>query len=241
MQNVMQNPAFMQMAEKLGTQMMQDPQMASMMQQMQDPATTEKMKAKMEELKEDPEMAEIMREIETGGPSAMMKYWNDPKVLQKISGAMGDVMPGMPRDAGETADAGEEEESEEEDDGEETVHTAASAGDAEALKELIDGGADVNAKDGEGRTAPALRVRLRRDEVRRDAQRRQGGRERDGQEQEHAAALRRGVRKSRRVQVSRRRGRLRHPRNQDGKSPLDVAKLNDQDDVVAALEADVFL
>merc|ERR1719478_2134871 len=123
----------MQMAEKLGTQMMQDPQMASMMQQ-------------MEELKEDPEMAEIMREIETGGPSAMMKYWNDPKVLQKISGAMGDVMPGMPQDAGETADAGEEEESEEEDDGEETVHTAASAGDAEALKELIDGGADVNAK-----------------------------------------------------------------------------------------------
>lgn len=40
MQGVMKNPAFMQMAEKLGTQMMQDPQMASMMQQMQDPATT---------------------------------------------------------------------------------------------------------------------------------------------------------------------------------------------------------
>jgi hypothetical protein len=53
------------------------------------------MKAKMDALKEDPEMAEIMKEIETGGPSAMMKYWNDPKVLQKISGAMGDVMPGM--------------------------------------------------------------------------------------------------------------------------------------------------
>ena len=95
MQGVMKNPAFMQMAEKLGTQMMQDPQMASMMASMQDPATTEKMKAKMEALKEDPEMAEIMKEIETGGPSAMMKYWNDPKVLQKISGAMGDVMPGM--------------------------------------------------------------------------------------------------------------------------------------------------
>jgi len=30
-------------------------------------------------------------------------------------------------------------------------------------------------------------------------------------------------------------------RNLDGKSPLDVAKLNDQDEVVAALEADVFL
>jgi hypothetical protein len=35
MQGVMKNPAFMQMAEKLGTQMMADPQMASMMQQMQ--------------------------------------------------------------------------------------------------------------------------------------------------------------------------------------------------------------
>ena len=35
--------AMDEMAEKLGTQMMQDPQMASMMQQMQDPATTEKM------------------------------------------------------------------------------------------------------------------------------------------------------------------------------------------------------
>ena len=30
-------------------------------------------------------------------------------------------------------------------------------------------------------------------------------------------------------------------RNLDGKSPLDVAKLNDQEDVVQALEADVFL
>jgi ankyrin repeat protein len=30
-------------------------------------------------------------------------------------------------------------------------------------------------------------------------------------------------------------------RNTDGKSPVDVAKLNDQDDVVKALEKDVFL
>jgi len=30
-------------------------------------------------------------------------------------------------------------------------------------------------------------------------------------------------------------------KNVDGKSPLDVAKLNDQDDVVKALEKDVFL
>ena len=35
------------------------------------------------------------------------------------------------------------------------MHTAASAGDDEALKELLDGGADVNAKDGtDNRTSP---------------------------------------------------------------------------------------
>ena len=85
----------------------------------------------------------------------MMKYWNDPKVLQKISGAMGDVMPGFGGAAAPPAAPAEEEEEEEEEeeDGEETVHTAASAGDHEALKALIDGGADVNATDGEGRSA----------------------------------------------------------------------------------------
>ena len=30
--------------------------------------------------KKDPEMAAILREIEAGGTTAMMKYWNDPKV-----------------------------------------------------------------------------------------------------------------------------------------------------------------
>ena len=93
----------------------------------------------------------------------MMKYWNDPKVLQKISGAMGDVMPGVMGDTGAAAPAEEEEEEEEEEeDGEETVHTAASAEDADALKELIDAKADVNAKDGEGRppsTSPAATAR----------------------------------------------------------------------------------
>ena len=81
---------------------------------MQDPETTEKMKAKMEALKEDPEMADIMKEIESGGPAAMMKYWNDPKVLQKISCAMGDVMPGFGGAAAPPAAPAEEEEEEEE-------------------------------------------------------------------------------------------------------------------------------
>ena len=110
----------------------------------------------MEELKNDPEMSEIMKEIETGGPQAMMKYWNDPKILKKINAAMGDVNPmftaGMPPVSEPEAEADEEEEEAEEEE-EESVLTAASEGDAEALEGFLKAGQDVNMKDAEGRTA----------------------------------------------------------------------------------------
>ena len=241
MQGVMKNPAFMQMAEKLGTQMMQDPQMANMMASMQDPATTEKMKAKMEALKDDPEMAEIMKEIETGGPSAMMKYWNDPKILQKISGAMGDVMPGMGGPAtAETEEEGEEE-GEEEDDGEETVLTAASAGDLDALKELISAGADVNQSDTEGRTALHFACgygEMTCAEMLIDAKADADAVDKNKNTPLHYAA---GYGRADVVKLLVDAGASVTLRNLDGKSPLDVAKLNDQEDVVQALEADVFL
>ena len=95
MEGVMKNPAFAQMAQKLGEQMMQDPTMKTMMSEMNNPETTRKMKEKMDTLKEDPEMGPILKYIEQGGPQAMMKYWNDPGTLKKINEAMAEVMPGM--------------------------------------------------------------------------------------------------------------------------------------------------
>ena len=48
MQGMMQNPEFVQMAERLGAQMMQDPAVSGMMAQMQNPTTAAAMKQKME-------------------------------------------------------------------------------------------------------------------------------------------------------------------------------------------------
>jgi hypothetical protein len=45
----------------------------------------------MKSLKDDPEMGEIFAELESGGPAAMMKYWNDPNVLKKLGDTMGGV------------------------------------------------------------------------------------------------------------------------------------------------------
>ncbi|BDA42477.1 probable Ankyrin-3 at C-terminar half [Coccomyxa sp. Obi] len=154
MSKVLQNQNFMEMAEKLGQQIMSDPGMASMMQTMHDPTYRTKLEAKMSSMKDDPELAKILEEMESGGPAAMMKYWDDPSVLQKLSAAMGDAF--NPEDAaaeagapGEEAPAGEEE-----DDGEEiaNVAIAASSGDYDLLKELLTSGADVDDQDEEGRT-----------------------------------------------------------------------------------------
>merc|ERR1719183_3308443 len=109
------------------------------MQQMQNPDHQRQVKERMDKLKEDPEMGPIMKEIESGGPQAMMKYWNDPKILKKINAAMGDVAPmfggGVPA---EEADEEEDEEDEEEEgEEEESVLTAASEGDHEALQAFL--------------------------------------------------------------------------------------------------------
>jgi hypothetical protein len=242
MQGVMQNPAFMKMAQKLGEQMMEDPQMKAMMGTMNDPETAEKMKRKMEELKEDPEMSEIMKEIETGGPQAMMKYWNDPKVLKKINAAMGDVVPVFGAGAG--ADAEEEEEEEEEeavDDEEESVLTAASEGDYDALVEFLKAGQDANMKDSEGRTG--LHFACGYGEIKCAELLCKEGADVNAVDKNkntpmHYAA---GYGRVDLVELLVEHGASVTLRNNDGKSPVDVAKLNDQDDVVKALEKDVFL
>ena len=146
----------------------QDPRMATMMQSMQDPGTQAALEARLTALKDDPELAPIMAEVEAGGPAAMMKYWDNPVVLEKLSKAMGSafdapalggglggVVPDINGDLGEgeEGEEGEEEEGEEEEEeGEPTVHSAASSGNVEQLKSLLDGGANADEADDEGRT-----------------------------------------------------------------------------------------
>lgn len=165
MSSVLGNPEFMAMAERLGQQIMaQDPGMASLMASMQSQASAAEVERRLEGLKADPDLAPIMKEIEEGGPAAMMKYWDDPATLEKLSKAMGSAFgPGaLGGGAGAGAAAAKEEEGGGEDDAadeafEDTVHAHASNGDVDALKALLDGKpadevkAMVNARDEEDR------------------------------------------------------------------------------------------
>ena len=138
--------------------------MASLMASMQSPDAASSIESRLASLKEDPELAPVLQEIEQGGPTAMMKYWNDPAVLEKLSKAMGGAfggaaLGGAGAAAAAAAAAGEggEEAAAADGDGDEaaatTVLEAATKGDAAALQKLIDGGADCNEADEEERSA----------------------------------------------------------------------------------------
>ncbi|KAL5991446.1 hypothetical protein ACLOJK_012355 [Asimina triloba] len=130
MQQVMQNPQFMTMAERLGNVLMQDPTMSSMLESLANPAHRGQFDERIARLKEDPSLKTILDDIETGDPAAMMRYWNDPEVLQKLSQAMGLRAP----EAATSAELSGPDEAEEEAgyDDESIVHHTASVGDVEA-------------------------------------------------------------------------------------------------------------
>ncbi|MBA0726812.1 hypothetical protein Golax_002612 [Gossypium laxum] len=150
MQQVMQNPQFMSMAEHLGNALMQDPAMSSMLDSFTNPQHKDQIEERMSRIKEDPSLKHILEEIETGGPAAMMRYWNDKEVLQKLGEAMGvagsgDAATSAGNSAADEGDVGNEDES--------VVHNCASVGDVEGLKAALDSGADKDEEDSEGRTA----------------------------------------------------------------------------------------
>jgi hypothetical protein len=74
MEEAMQNPAVQR-------------QMAEAQAAMNNPA----LQQRMMELKDDPEFRDMFKEIETGGMPALMKYFNDPKVLAKLGSKLEDV------------------------------------------------------------------------------------------------------------------------------------------------------
>eukprot|EP00238_Polyblepharides_amylifera_P008119 CAMPEP_0196585040 /NCGR_PEP_ID=MMETSP1081-20130531/49352_1 /TAXON_ID=36882 /ORGANISM="Pyramimonas amylifera, Strain CCMP720" /LENGTH=347 /DNA_ID=CAMNT_0041906457 /DNA_START=95 /DNA_END=1138 /DNA_ORIENTATION=+ len=246
MQGVMQNPAFMNMAERLGQQLMQDPSMANMFQGMASPSYREDMESKLKGLKDDPELAPILADIEKGGPATMMKYWNDPNVLGKLGQAFGGMMgPGMVPPTGEetsgTPKEEVEEDGEEEEEEELNVHSAASTGDHESLALLIKEGADKDMADEEGRTALHFAcgyAEMKCAQVLLDA-----GANADAVDKKNNTALHyaAGYGQKECVEMLIKAGASCTLRNLDGKTPSDVAKLNNQTEVTKILEKDIFL
>uniref|UniRef100_A0A061S6A5 Ankyrin repeat domain-containing protein 2 n=1 Tax=Tetraselmis sp. GSL018 TaxID=582737 RepID=A0A061S6A5_9CHLO len=236
MTNVLQNPQFMQMAEKLGQQIMQqDPMMAEMVRGMQNPAYRENIEGKLKELKDDAELAPILEELERDGPAAMMKYWNDPNVLSKLGKAMGTAFDTVPsnEDGGEGQQGDEEGEEYEE---EMTLHSTSSAGDYQAMEALLDAGADKDEKDEEGRTA--LHFACGYGELKCAELLIARGANVDITDSNKNTALHyaAGYGQDACCELLLKSGASVSAKNLDGKTPLEVAKLNQQDKVSAILE-----
>lgn len=234
-QQVMQNPQFVTMAKKLGSAMMQDPAVSNMMQGMSNPAQKEQLEARLAQVREDPQLKSVLDEIQTGGPAAMMKYWNDPKVLGKLGKAMG----GATSSEAETAVPQEDQTAEEEQT--DTIHHAASTGDIERLKKLLAEGADKDEKDAEGRTA--LHFCCGYGDVTCAEALLEAGAAVDAVDKSNNTALHYAAGYGRRecVELLLKNGAAVTAENSDGKTAINVAKLNKQKEVLALLEKDAFL
>ncbi|KAL0698420.1 hypothetical protein Bca4012_054542 [Brassica carinata] len=241
MQQVMHNPEFQTMAERLGKALVQDPQMSPFLEAFSNPETAEHFTERMARMKEDPDLKPILDEIDAGGPSAMMKYWNDKDVLKKLGEAMGMPIAGLPDQTAsaepEVAEEGQEEEEEEES----IVHQTASLGDVEGLKNALASGGNKDEEDSEGRTALHFACgygELKCAQVLIDAGASVNAVDKNKNTPLHYAA---GYGRKECVSLLLENGAAVTLQNLDEKTPIDVAKLNNQLEVVKLLEKDAFL
>ncbi|PSS12160.1 Ankyrin repeat domain-containing protein [Actinidia chinensis var. chinensis] len=239
MQQVMQNPQFMTMAERLGNTLMQDPSMSTMLESLTSPSHKDQLEERMARIKEDPALKPILEEIETGGPAAMMRYWNDKEVLQKLGEAMGLAIAGETATSAEDSRPEETEEPGNED--ESIVHHTASVGDVEGLKNALASGANKDEEDSEGRTA--LHFACGYGEVKCAQILLEAGSMVDALDKNKNTALHYAAGYGRKecVALLLEHGAAVTLQNLDGKTPIDVAKLNNQDEVLKLLEKDAFL
>ncbi|WOL15909.1 hypothetical protein Cni_G24690 [Canna indica] len=240
MQQVMQNPQFMNMAERLGNAIMQDPAMSTMLDSFTNPAQKEQIEERMTRIKDDPALKGILEEIENGGPSAMMKYWNDPEALQKLGQAMG---IGASGEGGTSTNVSGHEEVEDEGgyEDESIVHHTASVGDVQGLKKALDSGLDKDEEDSEGRRALHFACgygEVKCAQILLEAGATVNALDKNKNTPLHYAS---GYGRKECVALLLEHGAAVTLQNLDGKTPIDVSKLNNQHEVLKLLEKDAFL
>ncbi|XP_047322365.1 ankyrin repeat domain-containing protein 2B-like isoform X2 [Impatiens glandulifera] len=229
-QQVMQNPQFMTMAERLGNSLMQDPSMCRVFANLSNPNHKHQLEEQMARMKEDPSMKPILDEIEKGGPVAVMRYWNDKDILKKLGEGLGVAVSGETGTSSYAKARGHEDES--------IVHHTASVGDLEGLKKALASGANKNEVDSEGRTA--LHFACGYGEVKCAKVLLEAGAVVDALDKNKNSALHyaSGYGKKDCVVLLLKNGAAVTLQNMDGKTPLDVANLNNQTEVLTLLEKD---
>jgi hypothetical protein len=267
MERVMQNPEFLTAAESLGRGLMSQslsPEDKLMLELFQNPANQAALKKRMEDLKEDPELTEVMTDIESGGQEAIMKYMNKPEIMSKIGRKFqeavndpefraqlegGDNLGALEggtanasfftvaAGAGVEGSAEEEEEEEEDDEPATPIIAAASAGEADVLKQLVaDNAAGIDERDAEGRTALHFASgygELECMTILLDAGADINGKDENGNTPLHYSAGY-GVLEATRLLLT--EGADADVINDDGKTALEVAAMNTEEECVALFE-----
>jgi len=228
MQSLVSNPGFMQMAEKIGQQIMKDPNMAPFMGAMQDPSMQSKMQERVEKLRDHPELGAVIKDMQEGGMEGMMKHWNNPDILAKFGEAMQDVIP-QGGEAGAGAGAAEDEGP-----AADTIMGAASDGDVAKLKELLaKDGADVNEADEEGRTALHFACGYGEAACAEELLAASADVDRKDKNNNTALHYAAGYGQADMVKLLLGKGADRDVKNDDGKTAQEVAELNEQKEVLA--------
>lgn len=113
MRQFLENPQLMTIVHRLGNALIQDPVIASILDDISSPDPIEKIESWMLQLREDPSLKPIIDEIEKGGPEEMI-LWCYEDILKKLGqgtgiGPLGEAIVSFEQSEGvEQAEVGDE-------------------------------------------------------------------------------------------------------------------------------------